>query len=70
MAGPEPYELFVHILGELPPSQHTFSISAAASDSVANLKRKVYGEKQNRFKSIDADDLVLWKVLQLYYSVV
>jgi hypothetical protein len=65
MAGLEPYELFVLVLGDSPPSMRTFSITAPASDSVGKLRELVLDEIQNRLKGIDAVDLVLWKVFQL-----
>jgi Crinkler effector protein N-terminal domain len=58
-------DLFAHILGDSPASEHTFSVTVKASDFVDTLRKEVYIAKQNRFKGIDASDLVLWKVLPL-----
>jgi hypothetical protein len=58
-------ELFALVLGDAPPLKRVFSITAKASDSVAKLRKLVYEQKKNRFKGIDASDLVLWKVLPL-----
>jgi Crinkler effector protein N-terminal domain len=68
MASLEPYELFVHVLGDLPPPMRTFSITATTIDSVGKLKELIYAKTQNRFKDINAKDLVLWKVNPLCSS--
>jgi Crinkler effector protein N-terminal domain len=60
------FELCVHVLGDLPPSSHILPITATASDYVAKLEEQVYVKKRNRFKDIDADDLILWKVVPLH----
>jgi hypothetical protein len=59
MASLEPCELFVLVLVYLPPSMRTFPITAPASDSVGKLRKCV---------RIDANGLVLWKVLPLCSS--
>jgi Crinkler effector protein N-terminal domain len=73
MAGLERWELFVHVLGDSPPSMHTFPIKVTTSDTVGNLRCRVFEKKHCRFKGIiDEDDLILWKVLPpflLLYNV-
>jgi Crinkler effector protein N-terminal domain len=64
----EPYELFVLVLGDLPPSMHTFPMTLPASDSVGKLREQVCAQNQNSLKAIDAKELVLWKVLPLCSS--
>jgi Crinkler effector protein N-terminal domain len=55
-------EIFVLVLGDFPASQRMFPITASTSDSVGHLRRLVHDTNQNRFKGIDARELVLWKV--------
>jgi hypothetical protein len=60
-------EIFFFLLGDSSPSNDTFPITASPGISVSELKEKVYAEKQNGLKGIDASDLCLWKVLPLSF---
>jgi hypothetical protein len=65
MADRKSYKLFVFILRDSQPSLPYFSIKATTSDSVGKLKELIYAKAQNTLEGIDANELVLWKVLQL-----
>jgi Crinkler effector protein N-terminal domain len=61
------FELFALVFKDSPPSDKIFSVTASPADtSVSKLKQLVHKQKRNRFKDIDADDFVLWKVIPLY----
>ena len=52
-------QLFVYVIGLGSPS---FSIGIQSSETVHNLKKAIINEKQNGLRSIDPDQLSLFKV--------
>jgi hypothetical protein len=48
------------LLGDDP--SHGITIEIQATKTVAILKKAIWKEKLNRFKHVDADTLILWKV--------
>jgi Crinkler effector protein N-terminal domain len=61
------YELFISFLGDSPILPKMFPITAPSNISVSVLKERVHAERQNRLKGIDARNLILWKVLPLFF---
>ena len=48
------------VLGDDP--SHLFTVKILTSDNVSTLKEEVWKKKENAFKGVDADTLVIWKV--------
>jgi hypothetical protein len=53
-------ELNCLVLGDDP--SHLFPVEIANTKTVGALKEEIWKKKENAFKGIDADTLVLWKV--------
>ncbi|CAG8638237.1 9491_t:CDS:2, partial [Paraglomus occultum] len=54
------FNCLVH--GETPPVDRVFTVEVEKTKTVAMLKKAIKEEKPNNFRSIDADQLALWKV--------
>jgi hypothetical protein len=52
--------LFCWVQGDNP--QQTFKLSIPANEHVSDLRKAIRKEKQNAFRGVDADTLMLWKV--------
>ena len=52
--------LFCLVHGE--SAANVFSIKIPQTDTVDDLKDLIKSKKQNKFRNIDADELILWKV--------
>lgn len=48
--------------GETPPVDRVFTVEVAKSKTVAILRDVIREKKPNNFRSVDADQLSLWKV--------
>ena len=53
-------ELNCLVLGDDPI--HVFTVKIPDTETVSILKKEIRKEKQNAFKGVDADKLLLWKV--------
>ncbi|KAJ3782219.1 hypothetical protein GGU10DRAFT_436776 [Lentinula aff. detonsa] len=62
---PQPLlELNCLVLGD--QRNHIFPVKIAATESVGFLKEAIKGKKTHRFNRVDADDLVLWRVSEVF----
>jgi hypothetical protein len=43
-------------------ASHVFTVEIIDTKTVSILKKEIWEEKQNAFKGVDADTLILWKV--------
>jgi hypothetical protein len=48
------------VLGDDP--KHVFTVEIASTKTVSILKEEIWRKKQNTFKGVDADTLVIWEV--------
>jgi hypothetical protein len=61
--------IFVVIRGDLPASEHMFTVVAPASTYVSEWKKLVYAEQRDTLAAYAAANLMLWKVVSALFLI-